>query len=147
MDEKKLLETINELKKINPNSIDQNTIHKLAKNIGVRPSKLNKLLHKFQKKVSNKPNLKQKKIGPNKSCPCNSGKKYKKCCSRKTPVPIPQEPDSEPDLLQEDLDIELQDELEDLVEEELTNNYDIDEKCLCGSENRWINCCGDKTKL
>lgn len=148
MDEKKVLETINELKKINPNNIDQNTIHKLAKNVGVKPAKFTKLLQKFQKKVANKPTLKSKKIGPNKPCPCDSGKKYKKCCGGKTKVPTPAvDSDSEPDLLQEDLDMELQDELEDLVEDELNNNDSLEDKCPCGSENMWGNCCGDKTKL
>ena len=136
MDEQKLMKTIQELKKLNPNNIDQNTVAKLAKNIGVKPAKLKKILHKFQTKSLNKTLPKQKKTGPNKSCPCESGKKYKKCCINKH---------TEPDTLQEDLDIELQDELEDLIEENMED--DGQNQCVCGSEKLWENCCGDTTKL
>jgi hypothetical protein len=31
----------------------------------------------------------QRKLGRNDSCPCGSGKKYKKCCLGKQSVPIP----------------------------------------------------------
>ena len=33
--------------------------------------------------VKKQPVRKEKKVGPNDSCPCGSGKKYKKCCMRK----------------------------------------------------------------
>lgn len=34
-------------------------------------------------------NMGSRKIGPNEKCPCGSGKKFKKCCRDKQPIPIP----------------------------------------------------------
>ena len=36
----------------------------------------------YEKWIRNNP-MKNKKIGRNTPCPCNSGKKYKKCCANK----------------------------------------------------------------
>lgn len=43
---------------------------------------LNSVLFMDRKIVKPKPIIVPAKVGPNESCPCGSGKKYKKCCAR-----------------------------------------------------------------
>ena len=38
---------------------------------------------RFNKTIESLIRIPRKKIGRNKPCPCNSGKKYKKCCASK----------------------------------------------------------------
>lgn len=64
---------------------DQNTINQLKKVLqnpdAVR--KMNSMLSKTTGVPTNS-TTKTKKIGRNEKCPCNSGKKYKKCCNNNT---------------------------------------------------------------
>ena len=60
----------------NPEQITDDTVAKLAKIIGVKiPKGSGSLLPLKDKQI-----LPTVKIGRNVTCPCNSGKKYKKCC-------------------------------------------------------------------
>lgn len=45
---------------------------------------LNSVLFMDRKIVKVQPVVSTAKVGPNQPCPCGSGKKYKKCCSRNT---------------------------------------------------------------
>ena len=119
----KLQETLQQLQKLNPNDLNQNTIQKLCKSLGINP----KQLIKTMKKISNadKPKSEPKKIGRNRPCPCNSGKKYKKCCIFKN---------KKQKLVNKPLKLENE------------TNYQK-EICICGSEIIWTKCCGDETKI
>lgn len=59
----KLLKLADRIK--DPSQIDGNTVIELQKLLGIKLPKNQKI---------------NKKIGRNEPCPCNSGKKWKKCC-------------------------------------------------------------------
>jgi uncharacterized protein YecA (UPF0149 family) len=52
-----------------PNNINEEAINKLTRKLGLNIDGKPKV-----------PKKKEEKIGRNEKCPCNSGKKYKKCC-------------------------------------------------------------------
>ena len=52
-----------------PDNLDQETINKLTRQVGLNTDGTSKV-----------PKKRGKKIGRNDKCPCNSDKKYKKCC-------------------------------------------------------------------
>ena len=52
-----------------PNNLDEEAINKLTRKLGLNIDGAPKV-----------PKKKEKKIGRNEKCPCNSDKKYKKCC-------------------------------------------------------------------
>ena len=60
-----------------PNKISANQAMKIVKDLGLDIEKLQKNARKVRSQLT-KP--KKPKIGPNEQCPCQSGKKYKKCC-------------------------------------------------------------------
>ncbi len=51
-------------------------------NNGFTPNELIKTARKEERNLYQLPKLENRKIGRNESCPCGSGKKYKKCCLR-----------------------------------------------------------------
>jgi len=59
-----------------PNGMDENVTNGIMEKLGVNL--------KGAKPPSTK--KKEKKIGRNEKCPCESGKKYKKCCGDITPL-------------------------------------------------------------
>ena len=61
----------------NPNNMDVNQVMGIVNELGLDIDKL----RKKAKKICIKP-----KIGVNTKCPCDSGKKYKKCCMNKLPL-------------------------------------------------------------
>lgn len=63
----------NVAKKIkNPNRMTANEAVKIVKELGID-------IEALQKKMRQQPRVRTK-IGRNQPCPCDSGKKYKKCC-------------------------------------------------------------------
>lgn len=76
-------EQIEGLKKIsqtitNPNNITINQAMSIVKNLNLDIEKLQKNARRIKAETFMK--NKKPKIGMNEKCPCNSGKKYKKCC-------------------------------------------------------------------
>ena len=61
---------------IDPNTIDQ--FKKLMQDPAVRQKATNMMKDKMG--LSDQTKTRTKKIKPNSKCPCDSGKKYKKCC-------------------------------------------------------------------
>ena len=55
----------------------------------------------LEKLIPKQPIKRSNKIGRNDKCPCESGKKYKKCCINKPPTPEPITPDTETQSLDE----------------------------------------------
>ena len=66
--------------------IDQTTLNKAKQVIKNNPNMvkniINNNLNNGTLSDKSQPIVKPKKIKPNEKCPCNSGKKYKKCCSQ-----------------------------------------------------------------
>ncbi|HBC31409.1 MAG TPA: hypothetical protein DC024_09250 [Clostridiales bacterium] len=54
---------------------------RIWENNGYTPSELFEILAKRDNNIIKFPTLQKEKIGRNDSCPCGSGKKYKKCCA------------------------------------------------------------------
>lgn len=74
-------EQLEGLKKIsskisNPNNMTVEQAVNIVTKLGLDIEKLQKNARKLRAKMQNK----QPKIGVNEKCPCQSGKKYKKCC-------------------------------------------------------------------
>ena len=59
-----------------PSQVNSSTIIELQKLLGI-----NKLPKGINIPKKQKINIENKKIGRNDPCPCNSGKKWKKCCN------------------------------------------------------------------
>ncbi len=55
---------------------------RLWENRGYMPEELLKIEHRHLKPMSQHPVIDEGKVGRNDSCPCGSGKKYKKCCGK-----------------------------------------------------------------
>jgi uncharacterized protein YecA (UPF0149 family) len=70
---KKMAETIG-----NPNNMSVQQAMKLVKDLDLDIEKLQKNARK--KRAEEREKTKKPKIGVNEKCPCESGKKYKKCC-------------------------------------------------------------------
>ena len=68
----KLLKLAEKVK--DPSQVDGNTVIELQKLLGIK---------NFPMGPTQKVNPGNKKIGRNEPCPCNSGKKWKKCCHLK----------------------------------------------------------------
>lgn len=60
-----------------PNNLDENMMKGIMKKLGMEVKGA---------KPPTASKKKEKKIGRNEKCPCESGKKYKKCCGDITPV-------------------------------------------------------------
>lgn len=73
-DEKQLQEFINLIMLAKNNT-------RIWENNGFTPSELFEIISKRDKNIVPFPTLQRPKIGRNDSCPCGSGKKYKKCCA------------------------------------------------------------------
>jgi uncharacterized protein YecA (UPF0149 family) len=69
---KKFASSIND-----PNKLSANQAMKIVKDLKLDIEKLQKNARKIRSQI-NKP--KRPKVGSNEPCPCNSGKKFKKCC-------------------------------------------------------------------
>ncbi|MHB1485562.1 MAG: YecA family protein [Saccharofermentanales bacterium] len=54
---------------------------RIWENNGYTPSELHEVIDKRNNKIIKFPSLQKPKVGRNDSCPCGSGKKYKKCCA------------------------------------------------------------------
>ncbi len=67
-----LEEAVKDLDLRNPANMTQGQAMSLLKTIGIDPKKLNKGHTSINT---------GKKVKPNERCPCQSGKKYKKCCN------------------------------------------------------------------
>lgn len=61
--------------------IDEDTINTVKDMIKDNPD----MIKQARKLIASQMPSKQKKIQPNSKCPCESGKKYKKCCFGKPP--------------------------------------------------------------
>lgn len=76
------MEHLNEMGKVM--GYDQNTMNQVKKMIRENPKMIETMMANMAsgKGLNPKPEpiKREKKIKPNQKCPCDSGKKYKKCC-------------------------------------------------------------------
>jgi hypothetical protein len=69
----------------NPNSISRQKASNIIDSLGIDLDSIRKKIG--QKNAQQRQLTKKPKIPVNAPCPCNSGKKYKKCCKHANPEP------------------------------------------------------------
>lgn len=131
----KIKQIIKEFKDLNPNKMTITDIQKLSKLIGIQPKQLKKIVSHH---LSNTPQLQKisSKIGRNIKCPCDSGKKYKKCCLGKTIGLIAQEEIKQSQQSQNQSPVK-----------KIYDDFKDHDLCSCGSNIPFFSCCTEKLKL